>query len=67
MAVFFSVSDTWMLEEKKPKFSQQQFSQRNLHCMTFQLLLQSWTKLVKKIENFGHIFQSNLRNTPPEE
>ena len=29
--------------------------------------LQSWTKLVKKIANFGHIFQSHLRNTPPEE
>ena len=27
--------------------------------------LQLWTKLVKKIANFGRIFQSNLRNTPP--
>ena len=26
-----------------------------------------WTNLVKKIGNFGHIFQSSLWNTPPEE
>ena len=31
------------------------------------LALQSWTKLVKKIANFGHICQSHLRNTPLEE
>ena len=31
------------------------------------LEIQSWTKLVKKMANFEHIFQSNLTNTPTEE
>ena len=41
--------------------------EQNFHRFSEKALLQSWTKLVKKIANFGHIFQSNLRNKPPEE
>ena len=37
------------------------------HSLGKAQLPQLCTKLVKKITNFRHIFQSNLRNTPPEE